>query len=49
MTPRRVNQVINVEDTDNPRKIVNFNYYENFNRVIELTIENYPRWKGNIL
>jgi len=49
MTPRRINQVINVEATDNPRKIVNFNYSENFNRVIELTTENYPRWKGNIL
>jgi len=45
MTPRRVNQVINVEATDNPRKIVNFNYSENFNRVIELTTENYQNGK----
>jgi len=49
MPPRRANQVINVEATDNPKKIVNFNYSENFNRVIELTTENYHRWKGNIL
>jgi len=31
MPPRRINQVINVEDTDNPRKIVNFNYFEYIN------------------
>jgi len=49
MPPRRINQVINVEDTDNPRKIVNFKYFEYINRVIELTTENYPLWKGNIL
>jgi len=49
MSPWRINQVINVEAIENPRKIVNFNYSEIFNRVIELTTENYPRWKGNIL
>ena len=49
MSPRRTNQVINDEATNNPRKVVNFNYSENFNRVIELTTENYPRWKGNML
>jgi len=42
MPPRRINQIINVEASDNSRKIVNFNYFENFNRVIELTTENYP-------
>jgi len=41
MSPRITNQVINVEATNNPRKVVNFNYSENFNRVIELTTENY--------
>jgi len=49
LTPRRVNQIINVETTDNPRKIINFNYSESFKRVTELKTENYPRWKGNIL
>jgi len=49
MPPGRINQVINVEATGKPPKIVNFNYSENFNRVIELTTENYPQWKGNIL
>jgi len=39
MSPRRANQVINVEATDNPRKIVNFNYSKNFNRVIELKLK----------
>jgi len=31
MPPRRINQVINDEITDNLGKMVNFNYSENFN------------------
>jgi len=30
-------------------KGITFNYFENFNRVVELTIENYPVWRTNIL
>ena len=42
MPPRVINQVINGEATGNPRKIVNFNNFENLNRIIELTVEIYP-------
>eukprot|EP00833_Pecoramyces_ruminatium_P003861 jgi/Orpsp1_1/1177893/evm.model.c7180000063233.1 len=41
---------VTINETPNiSRRAINFNYSENFNRVIELTTDNYPRWKGNIL
>jgi len=49
MTSRRGRpQLINVEDSNTPRKI-NFNYSENFNRIIELNTENYVGWRNNML
>jgi len=49
MTSRRGRpQLINVEDSNIPRKI-NFNYSENFNRIIELNTENYVGWRNNML
>jgi len=49
MVPRRNNQVIDIQNRSNARRTVNFNYSENFNRVIELTTDNYQRWKCNML
>jgi len=49
MTARRGRpQLIRVEDSNVPSKI-NFNYSENFNRIIELNTENYVGWRNNIL
>jgi len=49
MVPRRNNQVINIQNPGNARRIENFNYSENFNRIIELTTDNYQKRKCNML
>ena len=39
-----------VSENEQPTpKGINFTYSENFNRVVELTTENYPDWRTNIL
>jgi len=44
------NQPILVSENELPiPKGINFTYSENFNRVVELTSENYPDWRTNIL
>ncbi|OUM58159.1 hypothetical protein PIROE2DRAFT_16638 [Piromyces sp. E2] len=45
----RQNPVTEIANTDSIPKTINFNYSENFNRVIELSIDNYTEWKTNIL
>jgi len=37
------------ENAESRPKGITFNYSENFNRVVELTTENYTSWKTNIL
>eukprot|EP00833_Pecoramyces_ruminatium_P006369 jgi/Orpsp1_1/1180401/evm.model.c7180000073270.1 len=49
MTGRRGRPQLNTEESNNARRMVNFNYSENFNRITELTTENYRRWKRNII
>ena len=50
MTGRRGrSQLINVEESNNARRLVNFSYTENSNRVTELTTENYREWKRNMI
>ena len=50
MTGRRGrSQLINVEESNNARRLVNFSYTESFNRVTELTTENYRGWKRNMI
>jgi len=50
MTGRRGrSQLINVEESNNARRLVNFSYTENSNRVSELTTENYREWKRNMI
>ena len=49
MPVRRRRQLVHTENTNMNRRIVNFNYSENFNRITELTPENYPRWRSNML
>jgi len=41
--------IITYENTEIRPKGITFNYYENFKRVIELTIENYQIWRTNVL
>jgi len=44
------NQPTLVSENEQPTpKGINFTYSENFNRVVELTTENYPDWRTNIL
>ncbi|ORY08817.1 hypothetical protein LY90DRAFT_518963 [Neocallimastix californiae] len=44
------NQAILVSENEQPiPKRINFTYSENFNRLVELTTENYPDWRTNIL
>jgi len=50
MSRSRNNIPITTDDTDETiTKGITFNYLENFNRVIELSTENYPSWRTNIL
>ena len=50
MRRNRNNVPITIDDTDETiTKGITFNYQENFNRVIELSTENYPCWRTNIL
>jgi len=43
------NQVITIEKPIDIRPTIKFNYSENFNRVVELNIENYNRWRAKTL
>ena len=44
------NQPTLVSENEQPTpKGISFTYSENFNRVVELTTENYPDWRTNIL
>jgi len=45
----RQDQVNVSNDNNNIPKTINFNYSENFNRVTELSVENFTEWKTNIL
>jgi len=49
MANRRNRQTINIESSQIVTPSINFNYSENFNRVVELTPENYNRWKTKML
>jgi len=50
MTGRRGRpQSFTTDESNNTRKLVNFNYSENFNRITDLTTENYRRWKRNMI
>jgi len=50
MSRNRNNIPITIDDTDETlTKGITFNYSENFNRVIELSTENYHSWRTNIL
>jgi len=49
MTTRGRRPLVSTDNANVTRKIVNFNYSENFNQVTELTPHNYPRWCNNIL
>lgn len=49
MANRRNRQTINIESNQIVTPSINFNYSENFNRVVELTPENYNRWKTKML
>ena len=50
MSRNRNNVPITINDTDETlTKGFTFNYSENFNHVIELSTENYPSWRANIL
>jgi len=49
MTTRGRRPLVSTNNADVTRRIVNFNYSENFNRVTELTPDNYPRWCNNML
>jgi len=40
---------VNNYDDNKTFKGITFNYLENFNRVVELSTENYSSWKTNIL
>jgi len=43
------NQSILVSENEQPiPKGINFTYSENYNRIVELTTENYSDWKTNI-
>jgi len=46
--PKNQTQIITIDD-NNILKGIMLNYSESFNRVIELSIENYTEWKTNIL
>ncbi|KAG4097278.1 hypothetical protein H8356DRAFT_941342 [Neocallimastix lanati (nom. inval.)] len=43
------NEVITIEEPIDIRPTIKFNYSENFNRVVELNIENYNKWRTKIL
>ncbi|KAG4083508.1 hypothetical protein H8356DRAFT_1381017 [Neocallimastix lanati (nom. inval.)] len=46
----RLNQQIVInENNDINNKGINFNYSESFNRIVELTSDNYVSWKNNML
>ena len=49
MANRRNRQTINIDSNQIVTPSINFNYSENFNRVVELTPENYNRWKTKML
>jgi len=50
MSRNRNNVPITIDYThETITKGITFNYSENFNRVIELSTENYPSWRMNIL
>jgi len=49
MANRRNKQTINIDSNQIVIPSINFNYSENFNRVVELTPENYNRWKTKML
>ena len=46
----RLNQPIVInENNDINNKGINFNYFESFSRIVELTSDNYVSWKNNML
>ena len=49
MANRRNKQTINIDSNQIVIPSINFNYSENFSRVVELTPENYNRWKTKML
>jgi len=46
---RNQNHLINTSNNDKPKKNTTFNYSKNFNRVNELSTDNYKGWKMKIL
>ncbi|ORX73467.1 hypothetical protein BCR32DRAFT_285628 [Anaeromyces robustus] len=46
--PRNQNHTINIEE-DNSTKGITFNYSESFNRIVELSTDNYTEWRTNIM
>jgi len=49
MANRRNRQIIGMDANQTTTPSINFNYSENFNRIVELTPENYNRWKTKML
>jgi len=49
MVIRKRTQVIAIDEPKESRSSIKFSYSENFNRVVELTTENYGRWKTKML
>jgi len=49
MRRRNQTQTINIGQPTIPKQKINFNYSDNPKKVIELTYDNYSRWKSNIL
>jgi len=46
----RLNQPIVInENNDINNKGINFNYFESFSRIVEVTSDNYVSWKNNML
>jgi len=43
------NQVITIEEPNDIRTTIKFNYFENYNRIIESNTENYNKWRTKIL
>jgi len=46
---RNTNQATSINEPNDVRTSIKFNYSENFNRVVELNTENYNRWRTKIL
>ncbi|KAG4101664.1 hypothetical protein H8356DRAFT_1382824 [Neocallimastix lanati (nom. inval.)] len=49
MANRKNRQNINIDANQTITPSINFNYFENFNRIVELILENYKRWKTKML